>query len=321
MSALPLRILVVGAGHMGRLHAQKIAALAEAGEPVVLAGVADIERERAEEVAMPLGVRAGERAASFFPRVDAAVVAVPTVDHFAVVREALAAGLDVLIEKPIAASLSDANELLAIAAKTGRVLQVGHLERFNGAMRRVAGLVRRPRFIEAHRLGPFAARATDVDVVRDLMIHDLDLIQGFLGEEPTRIESIGVPVLTRNVDIANARLTFPSGCVANLTASRVSPTPMRKLRLFQPDGYISIDFLAQSAVVFRRFDEPGREEPRIEMEKLEIDREDALLEELRAFVRCARTRAAPSVSGEDALSALRTALRVIEAMPPVDALR
>jgi len=306
---------------MGRLHAQKIAALRDGGENVTHAGVADVERERAEQVAGPLGVPAVDRADALYAAADAAVVAVPTVDHYAVVREALAAGLDVLIEKPIAATLADAEELLALAKSADRVLQVGHLERFNGAMRRVAGLVRRPRFVEAHRMGPFPARATDVDVVRDLMIHDIDLIQGFLGEEPDRIESIGVPVLTRNVDIANARLTFPSGCVANLTASRVSPTPMRKLRLFQPDGYISIDFLAQSAVIFRRFEDPGQAEPRIEMEKLEIDREDALLEELRAFVGCVRTRETPSVSGEDALSALRTALRVIDAMPPLDALR
>jgi len=321
VSTKPLRLIVIGAGHMGRLHAQKIAALRDGGENVTLAGVADVERERAEQVAGPLGVPAVERADALYAAADAAVVAVPTVDHYAVVREALAAGLDVLIEKPIAATLADAEELLALAKSADRVLQVGHLERFNGAMRRVAGLVRRPRFVEAHRMGPFPARATDVDVVRDLMIHDIDLIQGFLGEEPDRIESIGVPVLTRNVDIANARLTFPSGCVANLTASRVSPTPMRKLRLFQPDGYISIDFLAQSAVIFRRFEDPGQAEPRIEMEKLEIDREDALLEELRAFVGCVRTRETPSVSGEDALSALRTALRVIDAMPPLDALR
>ncbi|HVP28369.1 MAG TPA: Gfo/Idh/MocA family oxidoreductase [Myxococcota bacterium] len=321
MSGAPVRIVVIGAGHMGRLHAQKLAALHEAGEGVTLAGVADVERSRAEEVARPLGVAAVARARDLFASADAAIVAVPTIDHYAVVSEALAGGLDVLIEKPIAATLRDAEELLAHAKSAGRVLQVGHLERFNGAMRRVAGLVCRPRFIEAHRLGPFPARATDVDVVRDLMIHDLDLIQGFLHEEPSRVESIGVPVLTRNVDIANARLTFPSGCVANLTASRVSPTPMRKLRLFQPDGYISIDFLAQSAVVFRRFEQPGREEPRIEMEKLEIDREDALLEELRAFAASVRARSTPSVSGEEALSALRTALRVIEAMPPLDALR
>jgi len=321
VSAQPLRLIVIGAGHMGRLHATKIAALRDGGEGVTLAGVADVELERAREVATPLAAPAVRSAHELYAAADAAIVAVPTVEHYGVVREALSAGLDVLIEKPIAATLADAEELLALAKRADRVLQVGHLERFNGAMRRVAALIRRPRFVEGHRMGPFPARATDVDVVRDLMIHDIDLLQGFLGEEPARIESIGVPVLTHNVDIANARLTFPSGCVANLTVSRVSPTPMRKLRLFQPDGYISIDFLAQSAVIFRRFEEPGRAEPRIEMEKLEIDREDALLEELRAFVACVRTRATPSVSGEDALSALRTALRVIDAMPPLDALR
>lgn len=321
MSAAPLRIVVIGAGHMGALHARKIADLRDRGAAVTLAGVADVEGGRAEEVARPLGAPAEERASALFGAADAAVVAVPTVDHYTVVREALAAGLDVLIEKPIAATLRDAEELLALAKSADRVLQVGHLERFNGAMRRVAGLVRRPRFVEVHRLGPFPARATDVDVVRDLMIHDIDLIQGFLGEEPTRVESIGVPVLTRNVDIANTRLTFPSGCVANLTASRVSPTPMRKLRLFQRDAYLSIDFLAQSVVVFRRIEQAGSDEPRIEMEKLEIDREDALLEELRAFVACVRARSAPSVSGEDALAALRTALRVIDSMPPLDDLK
>lgn len=316
-----LRVLVIGAGHMGRLHAGKLAALAGEGEPVALAGVADVVVARAQALAAELGVPATEDARSLFAAADAAVVAVPTVEHFAVVRDALVAGLDVLVEKPIASTLADAEEILALAKRFDRVLRVGHLERFNGALRRVASLVRAPRFVEAHRLGPFPARATDVDVVRDLMIHDLDVIQGFLGEEPSRIEAIGVPVLTRNVDIANARLSFPCGCVANVTASRVSPTPMRKLRLFQPDGYLSIDFLAQTAVMFRRIEEPGSEMPRIEMENLAIDPGDALQEELRAFAAAVRARETPLVAAEEALAALRTALRVIDAMPPLDALR
>jgi predicted dehydrogenase len=286
-----------------------------------LVGIADIDAERARAAADALGVRAESSAVRLFESADAAIVAVPTVAHVEVVRAALARGLDVLVEKPIAASLADAEELLSLAKRADRLLQVGHLERFNSAMRRVAAQIRQPRFIEAHRLGPFPARATDVDVVRDLMIHDIDVIQGFLGEEPCRIEAIGVPVLTDKVDIANARMTFPGGCVANLTASRVSPTPMRKLRLFQPDGYFSIDFLTQSAVIFRRLEGVGGAAPRIEMEKLEIDPGDALLDELRAFVASVRARSLPLVSGQDALSALRTALRVIEAMPPLDALR
>lgn len=316
-----VRIAIVGAGHMGRLHAQKLAQLAREDAGVQLAGVADRDHARARVVADELGVPAETSASALFARADAAIIAVPTVAHGEVVRDALAHGLDVLVEKPIAATIDEAEALLSVAKRGERILQVGHLERFNGAMRRVAAQIRRPRFIEAHRLGPFPARATDVDVVRDLMIHDLDVIQGLLGEEPHRIEAIGVPVLTDKVDIANARLSFPSGCVANLTASRVSPTPMRKLRLFQPDGYFSIDFLGQSAAIFRRIAGEGAASPRIEMEPLEIDPGDALLDEQRAFVASVRTRSTPLVSGEDALCALRTASRVIDAMPPLAELR
>jgi len=315
-----VRVVVVGCGHMGRLHAEKVAQLARDEGGVTLAGVTDRHRERAEAVAKEAGCRAFATQDDAFAAADAAIVAVPTVHHFEVVRAALARGLDVLVEKPIAARLEDAESLLAQAAGAGRILQVGHLERFNSAMRRVAGLARRPRFVEAHRLGPFPARATDVDVVRDLMIHDIDIIQGLVGEEPERIDAIGVPVLTANVDIANARLTFPGGCVANLTASRVSPTPMRKLRFFQLDGYFSIDFLEQAVVIFRRIGEPGGE-PRIEMEKLEIDRADAILTEQRAFLDCVRTRRAPAVSAQEGLRALRTALRVVAAMPSLESMR
>jgi predicted dehydrogenase len=182
-------------------------------------------------------------------------------------------------------------------------------------------MVGRLRFVEAHRLGPFAGRATDVDVVRDLMIHDLDIVQRLVGEEPERVEAIGVPVLSENVDIANARVTFPGGCVANLTASRVSVQPLRRLRFFQPDGYFSVDFLAQTAAVFRRVAGAEGEAPRIEMEELKIDRGDALASQLRAFFQAVRTRETPPGSGEQALAALRTALRVVAAMPPPDELR
>jgi predicted dehydrogenase len=171
-------------------------------------------------------------------------------------------------------------------------------------------------------MGPFSDRATDIDVVRDLMIHDLEILHRILGEEPARMEAIGIPVLTSNVDIANARLTFPGGCVANLTASRVSPTPMRKLRFFQKDGYFSIDFLEQSAVVFRRQGGEGGASPRIEMEKLDVDRGDALLTQLRAFVEAVRSRkpASGCARGVGALGALRTALALVDAMPSVEEL-
>ncbi|MBW2698872.1 MAG: Gfo/Idh/MocA family oxidoreductase, partial [Deltaproteobacteria bacterium] len=254
------------------------------------------------------------------PWVDAVIVAVPTIEHYGVVRAALEEGVDVLVEKPIAATLDEAQRLLRLAEEGGRVLQVGHLEWFNAAMEVIRGQIREPRFVEAHRIGPFPDRATDIDVVRDVMIHDLDILQQLLGEEPERIEAVGVPVLTRNVDIANARLVYPSGCVANLTASRVSPSPVRRIRFFQLDGYFSVDFLEQTAVVVRR-EEGSLGEPAIKVEKIEVSRGDALLAQLRSFVRAVRTRDRPMVDGPTGLGALRTAIRVNQAMssfPPMD---
>lgn len=314
----PLRIVVVGAGHMGRFHAAKVAELARSEGAAVLAGIADVDAQRAQDVAGDVGAPHTTCAADLFPGADAVIVAVPTVAHFAAVSEGLRAGLDVLVEKPIAATVEEAEELLSLARALGRVLQVGHLENFNSAMRRLPDRIDRPRFVEAHRLGPFPERGTDIDVVRDLMIHDLEIIQQLVGEEPERLEAIGVPVLTSRVDIANARVTFPGGCVANLTASRVSPTPMRKIRIFQANGYFSMDFIEQTVVIFRRAPTRAGARPEIQMEKLAMDPEDALLAQLRDFVDAVRTRRTPKVSGEQALSALRTALRVIDAMPPLD---
>jgi len=316
----PLRVAVVGAGHMGRLHAQKVALLAQDGADLRLVAVVDVDAERAGTLAREHGAACLDSDADLAAHADAAIVAVPTVRHAAVAGPLLEAGLDVLLEKPIAATEADAERLLELARQHGRVLQVGHLERFNAALRRVRARIQRPRFVEGHRLGPFPGRATDVDVVRDLMIHDLDILQHLLGEEPERVEAIGVPVLSQQVDIANARVVYPSGCVANLTASRVSGTPLRKLRMFQASGYLSIDFLAQSAVAFHRLEGPDGQ-PRIEMEKLEIDRDDALVAQLRAFLDAVRTREAPRVSGEEALATLRTAMRVVAAMPPLEALQ
>ncbi len=312
---------------MGRLHAEKVAALRDEGLGVEVAGIADIIPSRAEELASKVGSRAFTEAGALWagadpdsplapPRPDAVIVAVPTESHYAVVSEALEAGLDVLVEKPIAANLREAEALIELANAGGRVLQVGHLEWFNSALERIRDRIRRPRFVEAHRMGPFSDRATDIDVVRDLMIHDLDILQQILGEQPDRIEAVGIPVLSSNVDIANARLTFPSGCVANLTASRVSNTPQRKLRFFQRDGCVAIDFLSQSASVFRK-EQAGSEAPQIVMEELEVDRSDALLAQLRDFIQAVRTRERPKVDGVGGLDALRTAVRVVEAMPPI----
>jgi predicted dehydrogenase len=313
-----LRVLVVGAGRMGILHAEKLRHLQRAGEGVELSGVADVDAARAESLGRRLDVPFASDPRRLLGRAQAAVVAVPTVNHYAVVADALKAGLDVLVEKPIAASLPEAEALLAIAASQERILQVGHLERFNTALRRVTDLIRRPRFIEAHRLGPFPSRSTDVDVVRDVMIHDLDIICDLVGAEPERIDAVGVPVVSAELDIANARLTFPEGCVANVTASRVSPTPLRKIRIFQPDGYFSLDLLEHRVVLCRRGG-PGAQDPNgIQMEPLELAPQDALAEELRSFVRVVRSRGAPAVPPESAMRALRTALRVTEAMPALD---
>jgi predicted dehydrogenase len=309
-----LRLLVVGAGHMGRLHAGKVASALPAD--VVLAGIADRHLDRAEALAGELGgVRATRDPLALAGEADAAIVAVPTVAHCAVAGALLDAGLDVLVEKPIAATIAEAEELVARAGRSGRVLQVGHLEWHNPALRALRGRIHRPRFAEAHRIGPFPARATDVDVVRDLMIHDIDVLQRLLGEEPASLEAIGVPVLSEQADLANARLRFPGGCVANLTASRVSPTPVRKLRLFQADGYLSVDFLARSALVARRVGAPGA--ARIEVESVALEPDDPLVAQLRAFVATVRERGDTGASAQAGLRALRTALRVLAAMPPL----
>jgi predicted dehydrogenase len=316
----PVRIAVAGAGHMGRLHAAKVAALQASGGEAVLVAVTDVDAERARSVAAAHGARAAKDLRDLAGELDAAIVAVPTVAHGAVVRVALELGLDVLVEKPIAASVEEAEALLALAESREALLQVGHLEWFNAAMRKVSERVRRPRFFEGHRMGPFPARATDVDVVRDLMIHDIDIVQRLVGAEPERVDAIGVPVLTDKVDIANARLTFPGGAVANLTASRVSPTPMRKLRFFQADGYFSIDFLEQAVVIAQREPKAGGGEPEIRVERVALDRGDALAEQLQAFLRGLRARRVEAGDADQGLSALRTALRVVAAMPPLETL-
>jgi len=320
----PARVIVVGVGHMGRLHAQKIAERARAGDPVALVGVSDADPERMEEVARELSTRAEASPRALFADADAAVIAVPTVAHFEICSAALEAGLDVLVEKPIAANLGEADALVALSKRLGRVLQVGHQEWFNSAMGVVRKWITRPRFAEIHRLGQFSARSTDVDVVRDLMIHDIEILQQLLRDEPERVDAVGVPVITDHVDIANARLTFPGACVANLTASRVSATPMRKFRLFQRDAYFSIDFLDQKAALFRRVYPEDGSAPRIEFEDLKTDPGDALVAQLQLFLDATRTRGAQRADGErgvtgaEGAAALRTALRVIEAMPPLD---
>jgi len=301
---------------MGSRHAERAAALS--GGRVELVGVADPVLVRARAVAKRSGARAAASSAELIDECDAAIVAVPSVDHERVVEPWLRAGRHVLVEKPIAATLEQAEALVALAQEFGCVLQVGHLEWFNAGMQVIRERIDRPLFAEVHRMGPFPERSTDVDVVRDVMIHDLEILQRLLCEEPDRIDAIGVPVLSSEIDIANARLHFPGGCVANLTASRVSATPMRKLRFFQRDGYVSIDFLAQTAVVFRREPAAAGGPPKIGMERLETDPADMLELQLESFVAAIREGGPPAVDSAGGLAALRTALRVRDAMPEPD---
>jgi predicted dehydrogenase len=314
------RIAVVGAGHMGRFHAQKLRALEESGE-ARLAGVFDLDQARAAELARACGAPRLASLEAVIEASDAACLAVPTVAHGEVGLLLLRGGIDLLIEKPIAATRDEARALIDTAAERGRVLQIGHVERFSRALRSILPLIRRPRFIEAHRMGPYPGRATDVGVVLDLMIHDLDIVQLLAGAEVEHAEAVGVPVLSSTEDIANARVRFRNGCVLNLTASRVSVEPMRKIRLFQSDAYLSIDLLRNQITVMRREGEAGAgEAPKIHAERIELDEGDALLEQDRAFARCVRERARPEVGGEEAYRALDLALRIQASLPSLEEL-
>jgi predicted dehydrogenase len=302
-----LRAAVVGVGHLGRFHAQKYDAI----ENVDLVGVVDLNPDQAETVARDLGVKAFTRHEDLIGLVDAVSVAVPTVDHFNVASALLDAGIHVLIEKPITKTLDEADRLIALAKNKGLVLQVGHLERFNPAFTAAGSLAGPPLFIEANRISPFPKRGTDVDVVLDLMIHDIDLALYLAQAQPSWVHAVGVPVLTPRVDIANVRLEFESGCVANLTASRISAKSERKVRVFQKDAYLSIDFGQHQVTVARRT--PPKEDgcPGIELDVLEVDTSDALECEIRSFLESVAENRPPAVSGEDGRQALEVALRIV----------
>ena len=303
-----LRVGVVGVGYLGRLHAQKYAAQPDA----TLVGVADVDADRAAEVAALCQTATLTNYCDLFGQVDCVSIAVPTQLHYTVARDFLTRGIDVLVEKPLAASAAEGRELVEIAERSRRILQVGHLERFNPALRSLTGILTAPRFIECHRVAPFVERGTDVDVVRDLMIHDLDVILSLVRSPVVSIEAFGVPVLTAEPDITNARLRFASGCVADITASRVALKRERKMRIFQPDTYLVIDYGEHRIRICRR--EPGPQAgglPNLTYEEREVDGEDALEEEIRAFLRAVRERSEPVVSGRDGLQALEVAEQII----------
>lgn len=306
-----LRVGVIGVGALGQHHARVYAELPGAR----LVGVHDTDPGRADAVARRHGCRVFPDAAALAREVDAVSVAVPTEDHHAVASALLDAGRHVLVEKPITATLPEADDLIARAAAGGVRFQVGHVERFNPALDILRSSVASPRFVEAHRLGAFSPRSLDVDVVLDLMIHDLDIVLWLDGSDPVQVDAVGVPVLTPRVDIANARLRFASGLIANLTASRVSADRVRKFRVFAPRIYVSADLAAREARIYRlveREGAPGR--PDIEVEQTPGNPEEPLRRQLAAFLEAVETGSEPRVSGQDGRRALALARTVLERM-------
>lgn len=308
-------------GTFGRNHARVYHQLEQAGR-VRLVGVVDPDTARADAVAREFDCKAFgsvEQMLTTHSEVQAASVAVPTVLHLEVARALMEAGVDVLIEKPLASTQTEANEMLLLAKKHNRVAQVGHLERFNPAVRATLPLITQPMFFEVHRLSVFTPRALDVDVVLDLMIHDLDIVLAFVHSPVKEIRAVGLPILSGKVDIANVRVEFESGCVANFTASRVSTERVRKLRLFQPGQYISIDYGRQDVLVFSVGDAAGPAakpsvNPQIQVSKPPITAEEPLLAEITSFLECVRDRGQPVVSLEDGAHALELALAILSAI-------
>jgi predicted dehydrogenase len=307
----PVRVGVVGVGALGQHHARVYADLPEA----TLVGVVDTDRARAQAIAERHGCRVFDSAGALAAEVEAVSVAVPTVDHHAVADELLKAGRGVLLEKPMTVTLDQADALIALAAARGVPLQVGHVERFNPALDVVREVTRAPRFIEVHRLGSFSPRSLDIDVVLDLMIHDLDIVLALDGSEAVQVDAVGVPVLTPKVDIANARLRFASGLIANITASRVSAERIRKFRVFAERLYVSADFAAREAQVYRLV--PGASgRPEIAMDRKSAPEEEPLRRQLAAFVQTVRTGSRPVVDGEAGRRALALAHQVLSRMSP-----
>lgn len=302
-----IRTAVIGVGYLGLFHAEKFAQLPESN----LVGVVDTSGPRAEEVAAKVGTSAYTDFRELIGKVDAVSIVVPTQYHFEVARAFLERGVHVLLEKPITTTVAEADELIRLAEEKGAVFQVGHLERFNPVIVGLKGLLTGPRFIESIRIAPFKPRGTDVNVVLDLMIHDIDIIQTIVGSPVKQISSIGAPVFTDEEDIANARIQFENGCVANVTASRISLKSERKMRIFQSDSYISVDFQNKKLAVFRKGTGemfPGV--PKVDMEETSFEQGDALKAEIASFLDCVRTGAQPVVSGQDGKRALETALKI-----------
>lgn len=301
-----LRAGVIGVGHLGRFHAQKYASI----EGVELAGVYDIAPERAKLIAEECRTKAFNTIAELLDSVDIVSIATPATNHHSAAKEALQKGVHCLIEKPFTRTVDEAKDLMETAEKSGAKIQIGHLERFNTVMSGSAGLFKDPRFIECQRLAPFTARSTDINVILDLMIHDIDLLLGIVKSPICDIDAIGVPVLTDKVDIAHAKIEFANGVMANLTASRISQKVFRKMRLFQRYSYVGLDFQKGDVEVFERVNKNGTYS--IEGKTMPLGSTDALKKEIESFIASVRDNIPVAVSAQDALTALETAHKIID---------
>ena len=303
----PFRIGVAGVGAIGRNHARVMSELVAAScGSLQFGAIFDVDQARAEELAAQFGTRAVSDLHDFATAVDASSVAVPTIAHREVGGFLISQGKHVLVEKPIADSLDDAQYLVNLAAEHNVILQVGHIERFNPVMRQLEERMTQPKFIETHRLSPFPNRSMDIGVVLDLMIHDIEIVLHLVKSPIVDVDAVGIPVLTHREDIANARIKFQNGCIANLTTSRVSPEKMRKIRVFQSDAYLSLDYQEQSGWIYKR------EGMSINREAVAVERDEPLKCELASFVECARHGKRPAVSGQEGTEALRIALEITQ---------
>jgi len=299
-----MRVAVIGVGHLGRHHAR----IYEEMDGVELAAVVDIRSDRADEIAQAHHTRGFADYRELFGKVDAVSLAVPTIDHARIGVDLFDHGIDVLVEKPLATSLKDARLLIDAATRSGRILQTGHVERFNPVVASAIEVATTPQFFEIHRLAAFTPRSLDIDVVLDLMIHDLDIVLHLVHSPVSDVRAVGIPILSTKADIANARVEFENGCVANLTASRVSYEKTRKLRFFQPHDYVSVDYATQTGIMV------SLRMGRVTERKLEPAGGEPLRIELESFVNAVRTRSAPAVSGEDGYRALELAIQINEAI-------
>ena len=306
-----LRAAVIGAGRLGTLHARKYAEIPE----VRLTHIVDTDVDRAAAVALEVGATPLVDYRQLKGKTDMVTIASPGVTHHEIASAMLAAGIDVLLEKPMAATLDEAREIAALAERHRRILQIGHIERFNPAVMHLHSIVKNPRFVECHRLASFTERGADVDVILDLMVHDLDVILSVAPSEAVSVEAVGVAILTDRIDLANARIRFKNGLIANLVTSRVSARRERKIRFFQPDAYISVDYGTRRIQVYRKNPPaPGAQFPTISAEQIDLGDADPLADEVRAFVDSVRTRSAPAVGAQDGLRVMELTQRIKDAM-------